>query len=116
VQATHRPAGELRDDRDDWRRRVRVLTRPDRVFSEVKYSVNIVVHRFWYFNTCQKAAPSIAPFIDGPAWGYPRTRNSKGELGAAFWHLVPKMSGFLLSTLTVHVDSPTNGPRLATTT
>ena len=34
-------------------------------------------------------------------------------LGAAFWHELHKMSGF------VHVDSPrgqSNGPRLATTT
>ena len=34
-------------------------------------------------------------------------------LGAAFWHVLPKLSGF------VHVDSPrgqSNGPRLATTT
>ena len=34
-------------------------------------------------------------------------------LGAAFWHELPKMSGF------VHVDNPrgqSNGPRLATTT
>ena len=34
-------------------------------------------------------------------------------LGAAFWHVLPKMSRF------VHVDSPrgqSNGPRLATTT
>ena len=43
--------------------------------------------------------------------GVPQDTN--GELGAAFWHLVPQMSG--LSTWTVHVDSP-RGPRLATTT
>ena len=40
-------------------------------------------------------------------------QDTKGELGAAFWHVLPKMSGF------VHVDRPrgqSNGPRLATTT
>ena len=40
-------------------------------------------------------------------------QSTKGELGAAFWHELPKLSGF------VHVDSPrgqSNGPRLATTT
>ena len=40
-------------------------------------------------------------------------QGTKGELGAAFWHELPKMSGF------VHVDSlrgQSNGPRLATTT
>ena len=46
--------------------------------------------------------------------GNPLDRSTKGAmLGAAFWHLVPQMSG--LSTWTVHVDSP-RGPRLATTT
>ena len=46
--------------------------------------------------------------------GVPPGPSMKGAmLGAAFWHELPKMSGF------VHVDSPrgqSNGPRLATTT
>jgi hypothetical protein len=55
-------------------------------------------------------APSIAPFTL-TVLGVPQ--GTKEELGAAFWHELPKMSGF------VHVDSPrgqSNGPRLATTT
>ena len=39
VQAADGPAGELRDARDDRRRRVRVLTQPDSVFSLVLTSL-----------------------------------------------------------------------------
>jgi len=55
--------------------------------------------------------PLRASLLSLTVLGVPQ--GTKGELGAAFWHELPKMSGF------VHVDSPrgqSNGPRLATTT
>ena len=53
------------------------------------------------------------PFSDLGGGTHVVPQDTIGELGAAFGHLVPKMSGF------VHVDSPrgqSNGHRLATTT
>ena len=55
--------------------------------------------------------PLRASLLSLTVLGVPQS--TKGELGAAFWHELPNMSGF------VHVDSPrgqSNGPRLATTT
>ena len=81
--------------------------------AEVHWTVHVDCPRgqIQTFLVIRAKRPLRASLLSLTVLGVPQ--GTKGELGAAFWHLVPQMSG--LSTWTVHVDSP-RGPRLATTT